>query len=95
MIWLIGRSSLSFPENSRIGQSKCKNHVTPLYPNLALDFVMVQDAKLDPSYKILDMNGKIVLDWKIRPEAKIDVSSLEKGIYILAIGNERFRFIKK
>jgi len=78
-----------------LGNQNVKITSPPLYPNLALDFVMVQDAKLDPSYKILDMNGKIVLDWKIRPEAKIDVSSLEKGIYILAIGNERFRFIKK
>lgn len=70
-----------------------------LYPNPALDVLSVQleDKSTKPAIiQIFDSQGKLVLQQKMQLAAdlKIDVRSLESGVYLLQIVGER-RFVAK
>ncbi len=55
-----------------------------IFPNPAKDILHI-DSDKDILCKIYDMSGKCVLNKKIRKTAQINISELNKGIYILKI----------
>ncbi|WP_196889914.1 T9SS type A sorting domain-containing protein [Aureivirga sp. CE67] len=59
-----------------------QNHI---YPNPAKNYFSVKDSKNIKEIKIYDSLGKIVLNKKSNFNEKVDISSLEKGIYQIII----------
>lgn len=74
-------------------------NVINIYPNPATDFLNVTKVSDRATYKIYSTDGQLISKGTVTKQ-KIDVSSLEKGIYIISIsdtGNEviNTKFIKK
>lgn len=62
-----------------------------IYPNPAQDFITIQDSKKQNEtlkYEILDGSGRLLKKGKALFNGKINVSSLQKGTYILQIQSE-------
>ena len=65
-----------------------------IYPNPASEFLMI-DSNLELPLDIYDLQGKIVLrGLQSQYPAKINISSLQDGIYILKIGSASRKWIK-
>jgi len=65
-----------------------------IYPNPASEFLMI-DSNLELPLEIYDLQGKIVLrGLQSQYPAKINISSLQNGIYILKIGSASRKWIK-
>lgn len=57
-----------------------------LFPNPANDFIYIKViAQKEYSFKILDTNSKIVLQFKIIESQKIDISKLSSGVYFYEV----------
>lgn len=69
-----------------------------IYPNPANDFINIRNLKNISSYKIIDFSGRVIQKNNVT-DSRIDVTSLQKGNYILEITSknsiENFKFIKK
>jgi len=71
-----------------------------IYPNPTADRINFSLAGLEniPA-RVVDVNGKVVLNSKITSENNIDVSSLERGIYFVQMEVEKksvnYKFLKK
>ncbi|NOQ70742.1 MAG: T9SS type A sorting domain-containing protein [Crocinitomix sp.] len=69
-----------------------------VYPNPANDHitVIVSDELINAAYSITDLSGKIILTDKMNAtQIKLDLSTLEKGQYILAVYGENKFYTKK
>jgi hypothetical protein len=65
-----------------------------IYPNPASEFLSV-DSNIDLPLEIYDLQGKVVLrELQSEYPAKINISSLQNGIYILKIGSTSRKWIK-
>ncbi|WP_353145838.1 reprolysin-like metallopeptidase [Chryseobacterium sp.] len=63
-----------------------------LYPNPVKDILTISNTDAEP-YKIYDMSGKLI-DNDILQRGSVNVSKLEKGVYIIQIKEFTKRFIK-
>lgn len=84
-----------FTKTPLLGVQNFDETSVKIYPNPASDFLMIKNAKPDSGYKIFDLNGKLMRKGKLGWKNKIDVSTLEKGSYILQMENLTYKFIKK
>lgn len=70
-----------------------------VYPNPSEDFVyisLLNNTYKDSEFRIFDLQGKIVLQGLLLDsEIKLNLESLENGIYILEINNNQEKIIKK
>ena len=65
-----------------------------IYPNPASEFLMV-DSNIELPLEIYDLQGKVVLrELQSQYPAKININSLQNGIYILKIGSTSRKWIK-
>jgi len=74
-LWLSGRSV-----NSSV--SAAKSEVFAVYPNPATNYILTPNAQ---KVTIADLNGRIVKE--VVNAAKVDVSSLANGVYIVKVKN--------
>ncbi|MBN2523600.1 MAG: T9SS type A sorting domain-containing protein [Bacteroidales bacterium] len=66
-----------------------------VYPNPVKDFVYIEGiVSKDYSVRIVDISGRIILERKIENNT-IDLSSLQRGIYLLKIANRVHKIIKE
>lgn len=66
-----------------------------VYPNPAKDYI--KTAGGDNSWQnvsIYSLDGKLLLEGKYADDEKIDITSLEKGVYVLKCSNKTFKFSK-
>lgn len=66
-----------------------------VYPNPAKDYIKTAgngDQKQDLS--IYSLDGKLLLQGKYANDEKIDITSLEKGVYVLKCSDKTFKFSK-
>ncbi|WP_104735909.1 T9SS type A sorting domain-containing protein [Hanstruepera ponticola] len=78
-----------------VGDVSSKMNIS-IFPNPTDDFLHVSNLKASHlNYSIFSTDSKKIIDNKPVNGSKIGVSFLEKGIYILQIGNHYFKFIKK
>ena len=61
-----------------------------IFPNPASDFLEIKTEKEIKSWKIFDLNGRMLIE-KTDSHNKIDVSNLKKGLYVLNINNHHFQ----
>ncbi len=70
-----------------------------IYPNPVADFLYYRGFQINKGAEgqIIDLSGRMLRTVKFADEEnnKIDVSSLQPGIYILNVDGKSFRFIKK
>jgi stress response protein SCP2 len=77
-----------------IGIQEILNLDNIIYPNPTFKILYLAPSLESKSVLILDMNGKIVLT-ELCTDNKIDVSNLDKGIYMLTIDYKGNRITKK
>lgn len=65
-----------------------------VFPNPAKDFVVVSIPFESSSFKIYNMNGEVVKSGEVNNGGKIEVSSLQSGMYFLNIGNMYIKISK-
>ncbi len=85
-------------DNSILGTSETvldKNMI--VYPNPGADFIRISasDKSKTMNVKIYSMNGQIMHEGKYKSEQDINVSKLEKGIYLVNVNGFTIKFIKK
>jgi plastocyanin len=80
-----------FPSTS--GVEDLSDVTFSVFPNPTSDFLNISTSNNIESVKVFDMNGRLVLlDFK----AKVDVSSLENGVYtVLVNDDQKFQFVKE
>ncbi len=70
-----------------------------VYPNPALDFVEISIDNVNVKgleLRVYDMLGKLVQSKTITEQtAQLNIKNLQKGVYILNVGNNTQRFVKK
>lgn len=93
------KKSQSNNESKSIIQSEINldNNVLNAYPNPTSGLISITSEQQISSYKIIDMNGKILRKNKNINEniVTIDISDLENGFYIIAVyANNQYHTIK-
>ena len=73
------------------------NTKVAIYPNPAAHFIMIDGVDYNTNIEIYDISGKIVKSFTFESKSQqIDVSDLNKGIYLARLNNEQTTlFIKK
>jgi hypothetical protein len=81
-----------FPEDTTRVEEKPQVKGIILYPNPVSDFLYLKNAEQTDNIKILSALGIIVLEGDYKD--KIDLSSLNSGLYFLKADNQIIKFIK-
>ena len=95
----IGTSSLS--DITKLFFSDNEGNVTEINPDGALKFaktgntLKVDGLSAPADAFIVSASGRIVMQQKQWDGNSLDISSLTDGVYILAVGNAAFKFIKQ
>ena len=66
-----------------------------IYPNPVSNNLYITNVKSNETIQILDLTGKIIINKKIGPNNKIDLSFLQNGIYFIKTGSVTKKIIKK
>lgn len=67
-----------------------------IYPNPTTDFINIQNLKGEYSYSVYDVAGKLLLNKTNAISTQIDISTLNKGLYLLElIDSENIKSISK
>jgi len=66
-----------------------------VYPNPAKDYIKIANASSEKSNIVIySLDGKMLLQEEKFNNEQIDISLLEKGIYVLKVNNRTFKFSK-
>lgn len=75
------------PDHENISEIK-------IYPNPTNSFLNIElEMNKTLEYRLLDLTGQIILHASINNSSKLDVSKLNRGMYILRIGNQSFKIL--
>ena len=70
--------------------------INNIYPNPTNDYTQIEISHYPAPLCLLDINGKIVYEDVIQQSSyQLNVSTFEKGVYLLRIGNESNKLIVK
>jgi len=80
-----------------LSSSQFQTPIVTAYPNPARDFITVAGVSAPLSFHIVDIAGRIVATGLLIDESsKLDISSLQNGIYLLQAGASfKMKFIKQ
>ena len=82
------------PENTFLSNYEIINSPKiHIHPNPSSRFINISINEQIRSLKIIGLNGNLIK--QIDPKKNIDISFLEKGMYLLKINNEFVKFLKK
>jgi len=65
-----------------------------IYPNPATNKLYFENLKSPSTVKILNAEGKIIVEKTIQPSGFIDISALPKGVYVAVLDGNSYKFIK-
>jgi hypothetical protein len=71
-----------------------KNNIT-LYPNPTTTYIVINDVIDKRTYQILNSSKQVIKNGELNENGKIDVHSLEAGIYYLQMDEKSYPFVKK
>jgi hypothetical protein len=77
-----------------LGMQTKKANLINIYPNPAREWFSVESSLKEPHYTLIDLSGKIICQGKAENNA-INVSELEKGVYMLKLNNSEEIHYKK
>ncbi len=69
------------------GINSISNSNISIFPNPANDFVNIT-TKNNGNLQLIDINGKVLINTKVNNNIKIDISDLNKGIYLIKYTSE-------
>lgn len=85
--------------STKINEIDTKKTLAYLFPNPIQNEINIQSTSIINEVLIYSIDGKLIIKKSEKNLTKIEVKSLEKGIYILMLmhpeGNEKYRFIKE
>lgn len=85
---LIAPLVLSLYEGNYLGINETEAFTFAVYPNPSNDYVIVEgEFTNETTAKVVDQSGRIVLTPNVISGQPIDISSLENGVYMIAIQN--------
>lgn len=89
--------STSVNENSpSTSISELSESNTHFYPNPVVDYLSINTQVLTTNtIRVMNIEGKVVLETSVFPKDRINLSSLEKGIYFVIVKNNSSQFTKK
>ncbi|WP_258102747.1 alpha-amylase family glycosyl hydrolase [Marinoscillum sp. MHG1-6] len=76
---------MEIPLRKAVPLSLDDNSNLSIYPNPASDWVVIPQAEISEGVSIYDQSGRAVLHALVGPDKKIDISSLNRGLYILRL----------
>jgi Secretion system C-terminal sorting domain len=79
--------------NEVLSNQEFENSKIALYPNPATDFVFIKNNTQNLEYVIFDSNGRTVKEGTT--SQKIEVASLQKGLYLIKMNNFSYKFLKQ
>jgi len=65
-----------------------------IYPNPATDKLYIENLKKSSTVKIINVEGKYIMEKTIEPKRFIDISALPKGVYVAILDGNSYKFIK-
>lgn len=84
--------SMTLTKSNNVSLDEDFSVTLQLYPNPSTGRVMLSGISSEASYNIVDVSGKRILSGQYIPGEAIDVSHLDKGIYLIQIEAESLRF---
>lgn len=67
-----------------------------IYPNPVSDYFMINGIqKGNLPLKVFSLNGRVVIRGRYRYGSRVDVSSLASGLYLIQVGGDNCKFVKK
>ena len=100
-VWVVDNQNLHtlLTENSPAWLSTVELKPTAtftLHPNPANDFLQLTTENPTGEYQLLDAQGRVIKTEKIHSSQQlIDLSTLQSGVYFIAIDGNVKRFLKK
>jgi hypothetical protein len=80
---------------SKIVVVKLGPGMTKVYPNPARGQIYIEQKNAASGYSLLDRQGFTVMESKVLPVGKLDVSALPDDLYMLKVGQETFKVVVK
>jgi len=65
-----------------------------IYPNPATDKLYFENLEKPSTVKILNAEGKFIMEKTVEPKGFIDISALPKGVYVVILDGSSYKFIK-
>ncbi|MBS1573279.1 MAG: T9SS type A sorting domain-containing protein [Bacteroidetes bacterium] len=91
---ILESNSIVQQDNSLSTQEIKGNSEILIYPNPAHNEISIQGIIKNTPYKLFFSTGQLIQKGIYQPKTTIDISHLEKGIYIIEINSEKLKFIK-
>ena len=66
-----------------------------VYPNPTKDVLNISGVEKDTELRIYDISGKVVLQQTASGNTAINVENLDKGVYVIAAGTNKVKFVKQ
>lgn len=86
---------INFSETMEVEEVGANENNIKLYPNPSSDFIRIQSDSKSISVKIFNLNGQMLLSGNYKPGENINVSQLNKGVYLVQANGVTIKFIKK
>jgi Secretion system C-terminal sorting domain len=91
--WTQGYCTGTISFNPVLYNQEYENSKIALYPNPATDFVFIKNNTQNLEYVIFDSNGRTVKEGTA--SQKIEVASLQKGLYLIKTNSLTYKFLKQ
>ncbi|WP_144282181.1 M1 family metallopeptidase [Chryseobacterium echinoideorum] len=80
-------------QDSSLNTSELISNSFNIYPNPAKNELFISDLKKETEFSVYTADGRLVI--KGKTQNKVDISSLEKGIYFITLSDVHLKFIKE
>jgi len=84
-IAFIGIDNIEITESEDLGVSDLQKNLVNIYPNPATEFIKIEGTNEVEKIRILDMQGRIVLETK---NSEANIQALNPGVYVVNIYSE-------
>src|SRR5574344_1626960 len=65
-----------------------------VYPNPAKNYIKLANVNNNAKVSIFSLDGKMLYNNNYQTQSQIDISSLDKGIYVIKVNDRTFKFSK-
>lgn len=88
---------IEYPIMISTSLSELKTTNFSIYPNPVDDYISVNTfGTIQEAYKIINQSGRVVIEGELNTnETIIQLNQLQTGLYIIILGRENYRFLKK
>ena len=93
--WVIQPPTFNLPNDYVALTNNIESEFFKVYPTVVTDFIIIEQA-LDKEVKIFDLTGKIMINTVCRSDKEtIQLGGLQKGVYIVMVGEMVAKIVKQ